>query len=70
MINNDNNNETKSSFNTHKKDPCTVLHLNIIKTKFVPYRLLERKEKIIMSQCLLKYNPRKCFSTKYYHYYY
>ena len=26
----------KALFNTHKKDPCTVLHLNRIKTKFVP----------------------------------
>ena len=34
------------------------------------YHLLERKEKVIMSQYLLNYNPRKCFSTNYYYYYY
>ena len=57
----------KSLFNTRKKDLCTVVHLKRIKTKFVPQHLLEKKrEKIIMSQYLLKYNPRKCFSTNYY----
>ena len=34
----------KSLFNTHKKELCTVLHLKGIKTKFVPYHLLERKD--------------------------
>ena len=31
--------------------------------------LFEIKEKI-MSQYLLKHNPRQCFSTNYYYYYY
>ena len=58
----------KSLFNTRKKDLCTVVHLKRIKTKFVPQHLLEKKrEKIIMSQYLLKYNPRKCFSSNYYY---
>ena len=35
----------KSSFNTRKKDLCTVVHLKRIKTKFVPQHLLEKKKR-------------------------
>ena len=49
-----------------------MFHSKRIKAKFVPYQhLLERKEKIIVSQYLLKYiNPRQCFFVNYYYYYY
>ena len=37
-----------------------------LKRNLYPKTSVRKKEKIITSQYLLKYNPRKCFSTNYY----
>ena len=63
--NNNNNNN-----NTLSLSSILIKRLMYLKRNFYLNIGYKKKEKIIMSQYLLKYNPRKCFSTNYYYYYY